>query len=100
MKDLKVIFMGTPEFAVPILKMLNENTNIVGVVTQPDKLVGRKKELTYSPIKKYALENNLKVFQPEKIKESMEDILNIPCDIIITCAYGQILPSKILEYPK
>ncbi len=100
MKDLKVIFMGTPEFAVPILKMLNENTNVVGVVTQPDKLVGRKKELTYSPIKKYALENNLKVFQPEKIKESMEDILNIPCDIIITCAYGQILPSKILEYPK
>ena len=100
MKDLKVIFMGTPEFAVPILKMLNENTNVVGVVTQPDKLVGRKKALTFSPIKKYALENNLKVFQPEKIKNNMEDILNIPCDIIITCAYGQILPSKILEYPK
>ncbi len=100
MKDLKVIFMGTPEFAVPILKMLNENTTVVGVVTQPDKLVGRKKELTYSPIKKYALENNLKVFQPEKIKEHLDKILSIPCDIIITCAYGQILPSKILEYPK
>ena len=100
MKDLKVIFMGTPEFAVPILKMLNENTNVVAVVTQPDKLVGRKKELTSSPIKKYALEHNLKVFQPIKIKDNMEDILSIPCDIIITCAYGQILPSKILEYPK
>ena len=100
MNDLKVIFMGTPEFAVPILKMLNENTTVVGVVTQPDKLVGRKKELTYSPIKKYALENNLKVIQPEKIKENIEEILNINCDIIITCAYGQILPTKILEYPK
>ncbi len=100
MKDLKVIFMGTPEFAVPILKMLNENTTVVGVVTQPDKLVGRKKELTFSPIKKYALKNNLKVFQPEKIKEHLDEILSIPCDIIITCAYGQILPSKILEYPK
>ena len=100
MKDLKVIFMGTPEFAVPILKMLNKNTTVVGVVTQPDKTIGRKKELTFSPVKKYALDNNLKVFQPIKIKESMEDILNTPCDIIITCAYGQILPSKILEYPK
>ena len=98
MKDLKVIFMGTPEFAVPILKMLNENTDVVGVVTQPDKEVGRKKEKTFSPVKKYALENNLKVLQPAKI--DIEDISNIKCDIIITCAYGQILNSKILEYPR
>ncbi len=100
MKNLKVIFMGTPEFAVPILKMLNENTLVVAVVTQPDKVVGRKKELTFSPVKKYALENNLKVIQPEKIKENLEEILNINCDIIITCAYGQIIPPKLLEYPK
>lgn len=98
MKDLKVIFMGTPDFAVPILKMLNENTDVVGVVTQPDKEVGRKKEKTFSPVKKYALENNLKVLQPTKI--DIEDISNIKCDIIITCAYGQILNSKILEYPR
>ena len=98
MKDLKVIFMGTPEFAVPILKMLNENTTVVSVITQPDKEVGRKKEKTFSPVKKYALENNLKVLQPLKI--DIEDISNINCDIIITCAYGQILNQKILEYPK
>ena len=99
MKDLKVIFMGTPSFAVPILKMLNENTNVVAVVTQPDKVAGRKKEIIYSPVKTYALENNILVKQPIKLKDSVDEILNIPCDIIITCAYGQILPPRILNYP-
>ena len=53
LKDLKVVFMGTPEFSVPILRMLIENTNVLGVVTQPDKVVGRKKEIVFSPIKQF-----------------------------------------------
>lgn len=100
MKNLNVIFMGTPDFCVPILKSLIDNCNVIGVVTQPDKEVGRKKEVVYSPIKKLALEYNIKVFQPIKIKEDYKDILNLNPDIIITCAYGQIVPSEVLDYPK
>ena len=100
MKDLKVVFMGTPEFSVPTLKALIENCNVIGVVTQPDKEVGRHKELEFSPIKKVALENNIKVLQPNKIRVEYEDILKLNPDIIVTCAYGQIIPSEILDYPK
>lgn len=99
-KDLKVIFMGTPEFSVPVLKMLDEETTVVLVVTQPDKPVGRKKVLTPSPVKEYAQFHHLPVVQPQKIKEESEQILNTECDIIITCAYGQILPGSILDYPE
>lgn len=100
MKDLKVIFMGTPEFSIPVLKTLIENTDVKLVVTQPDAYVGRKKILTPSPIKKLALENNIEVFTPNKIKGDYEKILNTECDIIITCAYGQIIPKILLDYPK
>ena len=100
MKDLKVIFMGTPEFCVPILKALIENCNVIAVVTQPDKKVGRHQEISYSPIKKVAIENNIKVFQPIKIKEEYEEINLLNPDIIITCAYGQIIPEQILDKPK
>lgn len=100
MKDLKVIFMGTPEFSVPVLKTLIENTDVKLVVTQPDAYAGRKKILTPSPIKKLALENNIEVFTPNKIKEDYDKILKTECDIIITCAYGQIIPKILLDYPK
>ena len=100
LRNLNVIFMGTPDFCVPILKSLIDNCNVIGVVTQPDKEVGRKKEVVYSPIKKLALEYNIKIFQPIKIKEDYKDILNLNPDIIITCAYGQIVPSEVLDYPK
>ena len=100
MKDLKVIFMGTPDFCVPILEKLNEECNVIGVVTQPDKEVGRKKEIVYSPIKKKALELGLSVLQPIKIRNEYEDIINLNADIIITCAYGQIIPEIILNNPK
>ena len=93
MKDKKVVFMGTPLFAVPILKELIKNTNVVLVVTQPDKEVGRKKEVKYSPIKEEALKNNIEVFQPLKIRNDYEYILDKKPDIIITCAYGQIIPK-------
>ena len=100
MNNLKVIFMGTPEFCVPILKKLIDNYNVIAVVTQPDKEVGRKKEIVYSPIKKVALENNIKVLQPVKIKEEYEEIISLNPDIIITCAYGQIIPEVILNNPR
>ncbi len=100
MKDLKVIFMGTPEFSVPVLEMLIENTNVIMVVTQPDRLVGRKKELTFSPIKKLAIKNEIRVFQPERIRDEYDEIIAMKPDIIITCAYGQLIPEVVLTYPK
>ena len=100
MKDLKVIFMGTPNFAVPILDMLIKETNVVLVVTQPDKEVGRKKTVLMPPVKEEARKYGIEVFQPKKIKEEMDKILSTECDIIITCAYGQILPKEILNYPR
>ena len=100
MKDLKVIFMGTPDFCVPILKALSEKCNVIAVVTQPDKEVGRKKEISYSPIKKTAIGLGIKVLQPVKIKEEYKEIIDLDPDIIITCAYGQIVPEVILNYPK
>ena len=99
MKSLKVIFMGTPDFAVPVLQRLIENTSVVLVVSQPDKLVGRKQVLTKTPVKLEAEKNNITVFQPTKIKTEYDVILNTPADIIITCAYGQIIPKEILDYP-
>lgn len=100
MKDLKVVFMGTPDFSVPVLQGLIDTCNVIGVVTQPDKEVGRKKEIEFSPIKKLAIANNIKVLQPEKIRTDFQCVLDLNPDIIITCAYGQIIPVEILEYPK
>ena len=100
MKDKKVIFMGTPEFSVPVLEMLIKETNVIMVVTQPDSYVGRHHTLTYSPVKQVALDNNIEVYQPEKIRNEYEYILDKKPDIIITCAYGQIIPSVLLDTPK
>lgn len=100
MKDKKIIFMGTPDFSVPTLEKLIENCNVIAVVTQPDKYVGRKKVLTQSPVKIKALEHNIKVYQPAKIKEDYQELIDLGCDMIVTCAYGQIIPEKLLEYPK
>ena len=100
MKNIKIIFMGTPEFAVPILKSLIENYNIVLVVSQPDKKIGRKQILTSTPIKEIAIKNNIEVFQPEKIRENYQKIIDLKPDIIITCAYGQIIPKEILKCPR
>ena len=98
--SLKVVFMGTPEFAVPIVKLLNDSYEVVGVVTQPDKMVGRKKIMTPPPVKVVSEELGLKVFQPRHIKEEYQPILDLKPDLIVTCAYGQILPEEILNYPK
>jgi len=100
MKDLKVIFMGTPSFAVPVLEKLIENTNVIMVVCQPDKEKDRKGNIIFPEIKKLALENNVEVYQPIKVREEYQYILDKQPDIIITCAYGQIIPKEILECPK
>ena len=100
MKELRVIFMGTPEFSLNVLSMLIKNTNVIAVVTQPDKIVGKNKEKTFTPIKKLAIEHGIKVFQPEKIRKEYEEIINLKPDLIVTCAYGQIIPEVILECPR
>ena len=92
--------MGTPDFAVPVLKGLIDNYDVIGVVSQPDKPVGRKGIMTPPPVAMVAKENNIKLFQPIKIRCEYDDILALNPDIIITCAYGQIIPKAILDYPK
>lgn len=99
-KELKIVFMGTPDFSVPVLQGLIDNYKIRAVVTQPDKPTGRDGKIKFSPIKRLALENTLLVIQPEKLKDSVDEILNLEPDLIITCAYGQIVPKAILDYPK
>ena len=97
---IKTVFMGTPEFAVPILDTLKELTDVVLVVTQPDKFVGRKKILTPSAIKSRAIEYDIPVFQPIKIRNDYEEIKKYQPDLIVTCAYGQIVPKEVLDIPR
>jgi len=100
MKDLKVVFMGTPDFAVPILEKLITDTEVLLVVTQPDKVRGRNNKISFSPIKEIAVKNNIEVFQPEKIKQDYQTIIDKNPDIIITAAYGQIIPEELLFFTK
>ncbi|MDQ0230585.1 methionyl-tRNA formyltransferase [Metabacillus malikii] len=96
-----IVFMGTPDFSVPILrKLIEEDYNIVGVVTQPDRQKGRKKVLTPPPVKVEAEKHGIKVLQPEKIRTELDDVLSLKPDLIITAAFGQILPKELLEAPK
>ena len=100
LKELRVVFMGTPDFALSILQGLIDTCCVVGVVSQPDRLVGRKKILTKTPIKLLAESYHIEVLQPEKVREDYEDILKWNPDIIVTCAYGQIIPKTLLDFPK
>ncbi len=97
---MKIIFMGTPQFSVPILESLIEKYDVALVVTQPDAVVGRKKEIVFSPVKECALKNNIEVFQPTKIRNDIEYINSFNADLIVTAAYGQIIPVDILHHPK
>ncbi|MGH7739462.1 MAG: methionyl-tRNA formyltransferase [bacterium] len=102
MKPFKVVFMGTSDFAVPALKALQaDSVPLLSVVTQPDRPAGRGLSLKASPVKRAALEMGLSVFQPEKIKtpEAVEFLENLKPDVIIVAAYGQILPSAVLQIP-
>jgi methionyl-tRNA formyltransferase len=99
----KLIFMGTPDFAVPILQMLlEEGYEILAVVTQPDRPKGRKRILTPSPVKEAALKHQIPVLQPEKLRhpDAVAQIVALQPELIVTAAYGQILPKSILELPE
>ncbi len=100
MKNVRAVFMGTPDFAVPILASLIEKINVVMVVSQPDREKDRKGNTIYSPCKELALANGIEVYQPLKIREEYQKVLDQKPDIIITAAYGQIIPTEILDYPK
>jgi methionyl-tRNA formyltransferase len=100
MEKTKVIFMGTPRFAVKMLEVLvEEGLDIIAVVTQPDKPVGRKHEIQMSPVKQTALSYGIKVLQPDKIGNITDEIVALHADLIVTCAYGQFIPQRILEAP-
>ena len=99
---MKIIFMGTPEYATTILKkLLEENYDIIALFTQPDKKIGRKQELSFPDIKKFVIENNIKIpiYQPTTLKDNeIQNIIkDLEPDIIIVSAYGQILPKEILD---
>lgn len=98
-KALKILFMGTPEFSVPILEGLIEHYKIRAIVTQPDRLKKNGTNIP-TPIKKVGMNNTILVIQPEKISESISEVLSLEPDLIITAAYGQILPKEIIEYPR
>ncbi|MFZ2575874.1 MAG: methionyl-tRNA formyltransferase [Lactococcus hircilactis] len=101
MKKTKLLFMGTPEFAATVLRgiIAHDEYEILAVVTQPDRKVGRKHELKMPPVKTVALEFGLPVFQPEKLSQSkeLEALLELGADGIVTSAFGQFLPSRLLD---
>ncbi|MDV7763210.1 methionyl-tRNA formyltransferase [Peribacillus sp. CSMR9] len=99
----KIIFMGTPDFSVPVLKrIIDEGYDVIAVVTQPDRPVGRKKVLTPPPVKVEAEKQGIPVYQPEKIREQeeLEKIIALNPDLVVTAAFGQILPNELLDAPK
>lgn len=97
----KLVFMGTPAFSATVLEGLltDERYDIVAVVTQPDRAVGRKKEIRMTPVKEVALAHDLPIYQPEKLSgsEEMAQLMSLGADGIVTAAYGQFLPSKLLD---
>lgn len=98
----KVIFMGTPDFSTKVLEMLIAEHDVIAVVTQPDRPVGRKRVLTPPPVKKVAIKHGLPVYQPEKLAQSseLEQLIDLEADLIVTAAFGQILPESLLNAPK
>ena len=98
---MRIVFMGTPVFATAILnQLMKDGYEVVGVVSQPDKKVGRKQIVTPTPVSALAKEYGIEVYQPISIKEGFEQIQLWNPDLIVTCAYGQMIPTSILEYPK
>lgn len=96
----KIIFMGTPDFACAILQsLLSSPYEVIGVVSQPDKKAGRKQIIQATPVKELALQHELPVFQPISIKHDYQEILALQPDLIVTCAYGQMIPEEVLSAP-
>lgn len=99
-KELKIIYMGTPEFSATVLKGLIENYKVRLIITQPDKKVGREQKIVYPPVKQVGLDNTILVLQPNRIMDEYQALKEMEPDLIITCAYGKILPKEILELPR
>lgn len=97
---MKVLFAGTPEFAVAPLRALHESHTIVGVFTQPDRKAGRGKKLTPPPVKAFAAEHNIPVFQPTTLAEQAATIEELGADVMVVVAYGMLLPQNILDIPR
>lgn len=100
---MKIVFMGTPDFAVPSLKALINKYGVCAVFTQPDRPKGRGKKLAFSPVKEEALKHNIKIYQPEKLKdekEMIQELKDMEPDFIIVVAFGQILTKEVLDIPK
>ncbi len=97
---MKIVFMGTPFIAAECLRtLLSMGVDVVAIVSQPDKAKDRKQKFIFSPVKQLALDNNILLFQPNKIKEIEFDLATLDIDMIITCAYGQFIPDSILTMP-
>ena len=99
---MKILFMGTPEFAIPSLKELDKKHEIVGIFTKVDKINTRGKKIKYSPVKEYGIEKNISVYQPNSLKteETFEIVKNLNPDLIVVVAYGKIIPNNIIAFPK
>lgn len=98
---MKIVFMGTPDFSLNVLDaLIHSGHEVVGVVTQPDKPVGRKQVLTPPAVKVMAQEHGIPVFQPERIRDDYKQVIDWEPDLIITCAYGQIIPKVLLDFPR
>jgi methionyl-tRNA formyltransferase len=103
MKKNKIIFFGTPELGAAVLQSLLENNfEVVAVITQADKKIGRRQEITFSPVKKLALEKNIQIFQPEKLSDEniISEVKNLESDLFVVAAYGKILPKNLLDIPR
>ena len=101
---MNVIFMGTPEFSVPVLQGLIDSPNhtVTAVITQPDKARGRSGKLVFTPVKEVAVRADIPVYTPKRVRddEFIQTLQQIVCDVIVVVAFGQILPKEVLEYPK
>ena len=99
---MRIIFMGTPMFALPSLEKIYKEHEVIAVFTKADKPNARGKKINYSPIKEFALANNLRIYQPETFKDEalIEEIKNMQPDLIVVVAYGKILPKEVLDIPK
>lgn len=99
---MRIVFMGTPEFAIDSLKFVHENTELVGIFTKVDKVNSRGNKIIYSPVKQYALDNNINVYQPKslRVEETYNLLKELNPDLIIVVAYGMIIPKNIIDLPK
>ena len=99
---MKTIFMGTPEFAIPSLKAVSQNTDLKLIFTKEDKRNARGNKIIYSPVKQFGLDNDIEVIQPKRMKdeEVIDKIKEVNPDLIVVVAYGKILPKEIIDIPK